>query len=114
MAATKIKEVLNETDKIAAATEGLEEGLDFLSYSTRFGKIVVRAPKLADVERFVDKVDGRGKVGHCRTLALSCRVYPEREEFMSIVDRLPLVVVKMAGDLQTLAGVDVEADAKKA
>ena len=88
---------------------------DLRVYHTDAGDIAFRPPKPAEYQRFTDKLTSgnKSKYAAMRELVLVCRVHPDREAALSILDRYPGLVLQAGSAINELAGAEFEAEAKK-
>lgn len=84
-------------------------------YRTPNGTLALKAPGPGDFQRFTDKLTGDkgSKYATMREIVLSCRVYPEREAALALIDRYPGLVLQAGTAINELAGTEFEAEVKK-
>lgn len=84
-------------------------------YRTPNGALALKPPKSGDFQRFTDKLtsDKGSKYATMREIVLSCRVYPEREAAVALIDRYPGLVLQAGTAINELAGTEFEAEVKK-
>ena len=77
--------------------------------------VVVRAPKLAEYDRFT-KTNASGDSGQAaamKELAYTCAVYPERAEFQLLLERKPFAILQIADAAAEMGGLKKKAKVEK-
>lgn len=84
-------------------------------YRTKHGTLALKSPGSADFQRFTDKLTGDkgSKYAAMREIVLACRVYPDREAALALLDKLPGIVLQAGNAINELAGTEYEAEVKK-
>ena len=84
-------------------------------YRTPHGALALKSPGPVDFQRFTDKLtsDKGSKYATMREIVMACRIYPEREAALSLLEHYPGIVLQAGNAINELAGTEFEAEVKK-
>jgi hypothetical protein len=87
----------NEVKRLELVCDSLPEGVDAPS------RYVLRLPGRQELHRFV-KASGDNAIIAATNLVLACAEEPPRELLAPVLERLPVLAVKLSGELQNALG----------
>ncbi len=90
-----------------------QEHGDLVVVETPDGTLGFRRPKLAEYQRFTDKVGSQKTSAGAREICTACVVYPAKDEAKSVLDKYPAVSFTVAEGLNRLAGGEFEVEISK-
>ncbi len=93
----------------------LEAHREVTHFETPHGMVIFKRPKLADYERFTDKIAGDAPTSAAmRELAYASLVHPDIAGLKAIIEVMPALPLKAGKMIQRMCGMQVEGEIKKA